>query len=89
MTATSGEVAVKSGTDMKLDAGGALNAKSGMAMEIKSGMGLDLKASMGMNLKAGLALSAEGLSATLKAQTMGEVSAGAILTVKGTLVKVN
>lgn len=89
VTATSGEVGVKSGTDMKLDAGGAFNAKSGMAMEIKSGMGLDLKASMGMNLKAGLALSAEGLSATLKAQTMGEVSAGAILTVKGTLVKVN
>ncbi|MFC5359352.1 type VI secretion system Vgr family protein [Azospirillum himalayense] len=89
VTATSGEVGVKSGTDMKLDAGGAFNAKSGMAMEIKSGMGMDIKASMGMNLKAGMALTAEGLSATLKAQTMGEVSAGAIMTVKGTLVKVN
>ena len=89
VTANSGEVGIKSGTDMKIDAGGALNAKSGMAMEIKSGMGMDLKASMGMNLKAGLALNAEGLSTALKANGMGEVSASGILTLKGTMVKVN
>ncbi|MDQ2105228.1 type VI secretion system Vgr family protein [Azospirillum isscasi] len=89
VTANSGEVGIKSGADTKIDAGGALNAKSGMAMEIKSGMGMDIKAGMGMNLKASMALSAEGLSTAIKAQGMGEVSANGILTVKGTLVKVN
>lgn len=72
---------LKSGTDATLKAGSGLTVQSGMGTTVKSGMGLDLKATMG--------LTAEGLTATVKGQTTGEVSAGAMLTLKGGLVKVN
>ncbi len=97
LTSTSANVGIKSATAMELDAGTALDVKSGAAATIKAGTGLDIKsgmatsikAGMGLDLKAGLGLTAEGLTAAVKGQTTGEVSASAMLTLKGGLVKVN
>ncbi|HYG86101.1 MAG TPA: type VI secretion system tip protein TssI/VgrG [Azospirillum sp.] len=97
LTATSADVGIKSATALEIDAGTALDVKSGTAATIKAGTGLDIKsgmatsikAGMGLDLKAGMALNAEGLSAAVKGQTTGEVSASGMLTLKGGLVKVN
>lgn len=97
ISSTSADVGIKSATGMVVDAGSALDVKSGSGTTIKSGMGLDIKsgmgttikADMGLDLKAALGLTAEGMTATVKGQTTGEVSASAMLTLKGGVVKVN
>jgi type VI secretion system secreted protein VgrG len=76
---STGDMTLKSGGDMKLEAGGAMNIKSGMAMNLKAGMGMDLKASMGMTAKADLAVEIQGLTTTVKGQTMAKVDGGPML----------
>jgi type VI secretion system secreted protein VgrG len=77
---------------------------TGGAITIKSASGIQMTAATGISVEAGAALTAKGATAKLegvtqvdvigatanvKAQAMGEVSAGGILTVKGALVRIN
>jgi type VI secretion system secreted protein VgrG len=86
---TSAGVTIKSATDTALKAGTELKAESGTAASLQSGTDLSIKSGMGMTLKSTLALSAQGLSTTIKGDTTGEVSAGAMLTLKGALTQIN
>lgn len=73
-------VEVKSGTTLTNKSGTTLTTESGTNMTTKAGVNMDVQASGQMNVK--------GAMATVKSDAMGEFNAGAILTLKGAMVKI-
>ncbi len=93
-----GAISIKSTTDsITIDASQNLNTKSGQNTKNEAGMNFDNKAGMnltndaGMKMvnKAALQMENKSLAITSSADGMHEVKAGGILTLKGTLIKVN
>ena len=78
---TSGAVGLKSAL--------AFTAESGTSFGLKSGLGMTMNSNLTLDLKAQAALSAQGLTASLKGETMTEASAGAMLKLSGAMVKIN
>lgn len=85
------------GSGITLDSGAAMALKSMQAMTLEATATLGMKGTGGAKLEspakvdvetAGM-LTAKGSMATFKADGLGELSAGGILTVKGALVKIN
>lgn len=74
-------VSVKATQNVELEATSQLNMKGTAGAKLESPAKIDVKASAQLNC--------EGAMANFKATGMGEVSAGGILTVKGSLVKIN
>lgn len=90
-----GTVTIKSGKDMLLQSGAGLTAKATGDVLVQ-GMNVNNKAttevkSEGMNItnKASVNLNSEGAMVATKASGMHNVEASGILTVKGSLVKIN
>lgn len=73
-------VEVKAGTSLTNKAGTELTSQAGTNMTTKAGVNMDVQASAQMNI--------QGSMATVKADAMGEFNAGAILTLKGAMVKI-
>lgn len=85
-----GGVEVKSGADVKVEAQTAVQAKSGTDFGVEAGTALALKSGTDASLKAGTNLELNGaVNAKLEAGAMGDVKAGAVLNVKGSLVNIN
>ncbi|MFD2264263.1 type VI secretion system Vgr family protein [Lacibacterium aquatile] len=89
--------ASSAGSGITLDSGAAMALKSMQAMTLEATATLGMKGTAGAKLEspakidietAGM-LNAKGSMANFKADGLGEVSAGGILTVKGALVKIN
>ena len=90
-----GSVTIKSGQDMTLQSGAGITIKATGDVKVE-GMNVNNKAttevkSEGMNItqKASLNLNSEGTMVATKASGMHNVEASGILTVKGSLVKIN
>jgi len=82
-----GKVTFKSAGDMKLETGGKLSTQG---MNISNKATSDLKnEAMNVTNKASVNLTSEGAMVASKASGMHNVEASGILTVKGTLVKIN
>ena len=77
---SSGEISVEAATDLSLKGAKDLKAEAGVNLEAK-GTQTKLTGTAQVDVK--------GAMANFKADGMGEVSAGGILTVKGALVKIN
>jgi type VI secretion system secreted protein VgrG len=85
------------GSGIALESGGNISLKSTQATKLEATTELGLKGTTGAKLESpakvevdgGLKLDCKGTMANFKADGMGEVSAGGILTVKGALVKIN
>ena len=83
-------VEIKSGADVKVEAATAVEQKSGTDFKVEAGTALDMKSGTNATLKAGVNLELNGsANAKLEAGAMGDVKAGAILNVKGSLVNIN
>jgi type VI secretion system secreted protein VgrG len=78
----SGSVAIKSGTSFDIQAGTALTSKSGTALTNEAGTSLTNKAGTSMSNEA-------NVSITSKANASHDVESSGILTLKGSLVKIN
>ena len=78
----SGSVSIKSGTSFDIQAGTALSSKAGTSLTNEAGTSLTNKAGTSMDNEA-------NVSITSKANASHEVSSSGILTLKGSLVKIN
>jgi type VI secretion system secreted protein VgrG len=90
-----GSVTIKSGKDMTLQSGAGITIKATNDVKV-SGMNINHKATTevkneGMNVtnKASVNLNSEGAMVATKASGMHNVEASGVLTVKGSLVKIN
>lgn len=78
----SGSVSIKSGTSFDIQAGTALSSKSGTSLTNEAGTALTNKAGTSMSNEA-------NVSITSKANASHDVESSGILTLKGSLVKIN
>lgn len=78
----SGSVSIKSGTSFDINAGTALSSKSGTSLTNEAGTSLTNKAGTSMDNEA-------NVSITSKANASHDVESSGILTLKGSLVKIN
>lgn len=78
----SGSVSIKSGTSFDIKAGTALSSKSGTSLTNEAGTSLTNKAGTSMDNEA-------NVSITSKANASHDVESSGILTLKGSLVKIN
>jgi type VI secretion system secreted protein VgrG len=78
----SGSVAIKSGTSFDINAGTALSSKAGTSLASEAGTSLSNKAGTTMSNEA-------NISITSKANASHDVESSGILTLKGSLVKIN
>ncbi len=86
----SGSVTIKSGTTFDIQAGTALTNKAGTALSNKAGTSLANEAGTSLSNKAGTSMSNEAnVSITSKANASHDVESSGILTLKGSLVKIN
>jgi len=86
---SSAAVTEESGTSFTIKAGTALTAKSGTELTNQAGTNLTNKAGMKMVNQAGVQLDNKAPMINSKADAMQSVEAGAMLTLKGALAKVN
>ena len=82
-------ITIDSGAGMKLSATQDIAATATGNFNAKGTAGMSLEGTGGATLKSPAQLTCQGSMATFKADAMGELSAGGILTVKGALVKIN
>jgi type VI secretion system secreted protein VgrG len=86
----SGSITIKSGTSFDIQAGTALSRKAGTALSNKAGTSLANEAGTSLSNKAGTSMSNEAsISITSKANASHDVESSGILTLKGSLVKIN
>jgi len=86
----SGSVAIKSGTSFDINAGTALSSNAGTSLANKAGTSLTNEAGTSLSNKAGTSMSNEAsISITSKANASHDVESSGILTLKGSLVKIN
>ncbi|HEV3040172.1 MAG TPA: type VI secretion system tip protein TssI/VgrG [Candidatus Angelobacter sp.] len=86
----SGSITIKSGTSFDIQAGTALSNKAGTALSNKAGTSLANEAGTSLSNKAGTSMSNEAnISITSKANASHDVESSGILTLKGSLVKIN
>lgn len=85
----SAAVAIESGTTMGVTAGTALTNKSGTDLTNQAGTNLTNKAGMNLVNQGGVQLDNKAPMINSKADAMQTVEAGAMLTLKGALAKVN
>ncbi|QJE01565.1 type VI secretion system tip protein VgrG [Massilia forsythiae] len=86
---SSAAVALESGTGFGVTAGTALNNKSGTELKNEAGTNLTNKAGLNLVNQGGVQLDNKAPMINSKADAMHTVEAGAILTLKGALAKVN
>ncbi|WP_296947989.1 type VI secretion system Vgr family protein [uncultured Massilia sp.] len=86
---SSAAVALESGTSFDVKAGTALTAKSGTDLKNEAGTNLTNKAGLNLVNQGGVQLDNKAPMINSKADAMHTVEAGAILTLKGAMAKVN
>lgn len=85
----SAKATVESGTALNLTAGTALTAKAGTELKNEAGTNLTNKAGVNLTNEAGVQMDNKGTIINSKADATQTVEAGAMLTLKGALAKVN
>jgi type VI secretion system secreted protein VgrG len=89
MTSKTGDIEMSSAANVKATAKADITATATGNVNAKATASMSLEGTAGATLKTGASLTCQGSMATFKADGMGELSAGGILTVKGSLVKIN
>src|SRR5205809_8007 len=85
-----GSITIKSGTSFDIQAGTALSSQAGTSLSAKAGTSLANEAGTSLSNKAGTSMSNEAnVSITSKANASHDVESSGILTLKGSLVKIN
>lgn len=85
---SAGASEIQAGSRLQMNAAEGLGARSGGGLDLRSVGAMDLQSATDLQLKAQLALSAQGMTASLKGQATGEVSASSLLTLKGAITRI-
>lgn len=84
-----GDYTLKVSGNLTIEAGGSLKLTSGDKASIEAKRGLDIDSGAGLALTAKGTLASKGNIVNVKSSTTGEIDGGALLTLKGGLIKIN
>jgi uncharacterized protein involved in type VI secretion and phage assembly len=89
MDAAKQSVAIESAMDLTIRANGKLQIEGKTGINVKSDTNLQMEGSAGVDIKSNAAMNIKGTTTSIQGQATAELKSSGMLTVQGSLVKIN